>query len=103
MKIKAGVSVVGLQPVMMLAMMVADQIILQYAPEGTVLTGAVEGKHSRKSRHYIGFAIDLRSRNVLPKYRKEVARKIGNALGLEWYVAFEKDHFHIQFNGSMKT
>lgn len=88
---------------MMLAMMVAHDIIKRYTPEGGVLTGGVEGKHSRKSRHYIGFAIDMRSRDVPEQSRKEVADKIGDALGAEWFVIFEKDHFHIQFNGSMKA
>ena len=106
MKIKAGVSILGLKPEMLLALMVADKIISKYllGDFETVITSCVEGKHSKKtSKHYCGYGVDLRSRNVAESERSACATEIGDALGPEFYVAFEKDHFHISFNGSVKS
>lgn len=104
MKIKAGVSLLGLKPEMVVALMVAEPIIKRYTPAGLVITSGVEGRHSKKtSKHYVGYGLDLRSRDIAEEFREEVAQKIGEDLGPEYYVAFEKDHFHISYNGSVKT
>lgn len=103
MRIKPGVSILGLKPEMLVVLMVAEPIIKRYTPEGLVITSGVEGKHSKKtSKHYVGYGLDLRSRDINAEFREEVAQKISEALGPEFYVAFEKDHFHISFNGSMR-
>ena len=103
MKIKEGVSVLGLKPEMLVALMVAKEVINQYTSEGMVITSCVEGKHSKKtSKHYVGYGVDLRSRDVAEVNREHVAKEIAASLGDEFYVAFEKDHFHISYNGSVK-
>ena len=102
MKIKAGVQVGGLQPEMTLALITVHGILMKHGQE-LVITSATDSKHSNKSRHYIGYGLDLRSRDVPEGDRDQVAKEMGSALGFEYYVAFEVDHFHIQFNGSPRV
>ena len=102
MKIKKGVSLLGLKPEMLIALMIAKDIIESYNIE-CVITSGVEGKHSKKtSKHYVGYGIDFRSRDILENQRQEVADKIDSALGNEFYCAFEVNHYHISYNGSVK-
>ena len=99
MKIKSGVQVCGLQPEMVLALMIVQPILVSYGQE-LVITSATDSQHSKKSRHYIGYGLDLRSRDIPENAREPVAQEMSAALGSEYYVAFEVHHFHIQFNGS---
>ncbi len=102
MKIKTGVSLLGLKPEMNVALMIAKDVIEGYGVE-CVITSGVEGKHSKKtSKHYVGYALDLRSRDLAEEDRQACADKISEALGAEYYCAFEVDHFHISYNGSIK-
>lgn len=103
MRTKPGVSILGVKPEMIYALVAAEPIVKRYTDKGLVITSCVEGKHSKKtSKHYVGYGVDIRSRDIAEEFREEVAQKISEALGPEFYVAFEKDHFHISFNGSMK-
>lgn len=67
-----------------------------------VVTSGKDGKHSAKSAHYQGKAMDLRISNLPPSLdRMEFAFRLSLALveccGPEWYVVLEKDHLHIEF------
>ena len=102
MKIKPEVSLLGLKPEMIVALIVAEKIIDSYGAQ-SVITSGVEGEHSKpSSKHYLGYALDLRSRDVPEDERKDCANDISISLGSEFYCAYEKNHFHIQFNGSVK-
>lgn len=65
-----------------------------------VVTSAKDGKHSAKSAHYSGKAMDLRISN-LPGDPMEFAYRLSLALveccGPEWYVVLEKDHIHLEY------
>ena len=99
MKIKAGVQIAGIQPEMTLALQIVEPILISYGQE-LVITSATDSQHSKKSRHYIGYGLDLRSRDISEEARDSVAQEMSEALGSEYYVAFEVHHFHLQFNGS---
>lgn len=87
---------------MVLALMIVDPIIEKHGQE-CVLTSGVEGKHSKKtSKHYAGCGTDLRSRDMPDKNIKSCVDDMKEALGEEFYVAFEGNHFHISYNGSIK-
>ena len=87
---------------MFFALMVANKIIDELGAE-CVITSGIEGEHSKpSSKHYLGYALDLRSRDIPKDNIDECAQKISDALGPEFYCAFETNHFHIQFNGSVK-
>ena len=96
MKIKSGVRLTGLQPQMVLAVFIAEKVYQKYGVE-CVITSGVEGKHSGTSRHYLGYAIDLRTRDFNPADIPKVLEELKEALGDDYYVAFEVNHFHISF------
>ena len=96
MKIKPGVRLTGMQPQMVLAAVIAESVFVKYGVE-CVLTSGVEGKHSGTCRHYLGFAIDTRSRDFNPADIPKVLAALKEALTDEFYVAFETNHFHISF------
>ena len=99
MRLKRGVKVQGLQPAMLLALMVAESAFQSRAIE-LVITSALDGHHSARSKHKLGFAVDLRTRDMPPgDTALNLAGQIKSALGGEYYVLLESDHIHIQFNG----
>ena len=68
--------------------------------EVTVTSGK-DGIHSKNSLHYVGRAIDIRTRDMkLPAY---TARKLKIALGNNFDVILESDHIHIEFDPKVKT
>lgn len=69
-KIKSGVSIRGIQPEMFIAYsIVADH----FHQNGItcVITSATEGRHEKASLHYIGHAIDLRTRDLIQILKDE--------------------------------
>ena len=95
-QIKPKARVRGLQPEMILAIMVANDVYAQYDII-CVITEGTGAKHRRGSLHYVGLAIDLRTRNIPPNLREPVAQQIRVALGEEYDVVLESDHIHIEF------
>jgi len=97
--IKQGVKLIGLQPQIVLAYTLIRPIFESYGTEA-VITSISDSKHSKTSRHYIGYGMDIRTRELdetdIPKVLEEIKRLLGN----EFYIAFETNHFHIQWNGT---
>lgn len=62
-----------------------------------IITSANDGKHRADSLHYVGFALDFRTR-VLPDDRwHELYDKVRAALPDDYIVILEADHLHIQY------
>lgn len=96
MRLKPGVRLLGLQPQMLVALMVAEGIYTKHSTE-LVVTSGVEASHSRASKHYAGCAVDIRSRTLVGASAAEVASEISEALGDDYDVVVEKDHLHIEW------
>ena len=101
-QIKPGVRLTGMKPEMSFVMPVIDSVYRKWGVE-FVVTSGVEGKHSKTSRHYLGFAIDSRTRDFNPSDIPEVQKDLETALGDDFYVEFEGNHFHIQFSPKALT
>ena len=99
MKIKKGVKVQGLTCEILLAIFAANRIFMDEGPE-CIVTSCMEGKHSAKSRHKIGYAVDFRTRHCLAAQAKRIAQRLQLALGTEYYVLLESDHIHIGYHGT---
>ena len=98
--IKPGVSLQGLKPEMIVALLIAHSIITTHFGVDCVITSGTDGVHSKRtSKHYVGYGLDLRSRDIPEDNRQECADLISDALGSEFYVAFETNHFHISYDG----
>lgn len=101
MILKKNVDLNGLRPEMAIAVIVVNDVYNNYSKE-LVITSITDGKHSRNSRHYIGMAIDTRTRYFDDFTKLAVADDIRDRLGKQFFVLVETNHIHIQFNGVNK-
>lgn len=91
MQIKPGVRLHGVRPEVVIAMMVANSYIGEF-----VVTSVIEGRHSRKSKHYTGCAFDIRTRNLADPLTAKDA--LAAMLGADFDVILEKDHIHVEWD-----
>lgn len=61
-----------------------------------VVTSAREGRHRPGSRHYLGRAIDLRTRDMTREQAETAAARLQELLGPLYRVILEQDHLHVQ-------
>jgi len=95
MKIKEGVILNGLQPIMRLALYEADKVWLDLDKE-LVVTSGLDSTHSAGSKHYSGNALDFRTR-YFTKGECEIAyRELKTKLGVAFKVIWEKTHIHVE-------
>ena len=103
MKIKEGVDLTGCYVFEHLgnALFEVDQWLQENGHDELTITSGVEGKHSKNSRHYIGMALDFRTRNYgseLQKALVDLMRKKCNERGIGTIVILESNHIHLQIN-----
>lgn len=98
MIIKPGASINGIQPELVLALLVCERVFRRYTDAPVVLTSAVDPAKGRveNSLHPSGWAIDVRkpSGNVVPR----IVLDLNEALGAEFDVVLEEDHIHVEFD-----
>lgn len=96
--IKDGVKLTGLKPQMLVALNIAEWAFMKRSYD-TILTSANDGKHMENSKHYKGFAIDLRIKHILDKEElKKIYEDIKQACNKSFDVILEKTHIHIEYN-----
>jgi len=68
------------------------------------ITSATDGKHSKGSRHYIGGAVDFRSKDIVSlKIKKDIVNKVRARLTKDYFFALESlgklnEHFHLEWD-----
>ncbi len=95
MRLKRGVKIVGMSPQIFLAAVVAEKVFAKYQKEKLVITSVTDSKHGRGSKHYVGDAIDLRSRNLSDP--KAATKELKSDLGSEFDVVLESNHIHVEW------
>lgn len=95
MQIKPGVSLLGLQPQLVVALLAAQEVYRKQSAMA-VLTSAVDAKHGTRSLHYKGLAIDLRISNLSDPAK--AAQDLKDALSDEFDVLLETDHIHVEWD-----
>ncbi len=101
--IKPGVQINGVQPEIVLAILVAKDIWERNGYEYTC-TSLLDGQHSPGSLHYAGLAFDSRTweddQGTQMGYAKkqELADQLKNALGSDWDVVVEATHIHTELD-----
>jgi len=96
MKFKDGVKINGIKPELTIGIIIANSVYKDHNYD-LVITSVTDGKHSRTSLHYVGFAFDTRTRNVSKIDLPLIQKDLQEALADEFDVVLEKDHFHIEF------
>jgi uncharacterized protein YcbK (DUF882 family) len=97
MRLKEGATLHGVQWQMFDAALKVEDVYGRYGHELTITSGT-DGKHSPKSLHYKGLALDFRTRNVPQTQLPKIEREIKQALGNDYDVVFEGDHFHVEYD-----
>jgi len=94
---KKGVILHGLDARMYSAIHKAWRIWIRHG-EALVVTSGLDGRHKKGSLHYVGLAVDLRSRYFVPAIRATVTRELRGSLGDGFQVIGEKDHIHVEYD-----
>ena len=97
------VSVKGLKPEMVIALMILRGLFDLYSLPVVVTSGSEgfdgDGVHMKGSRHYVGEAVDIRKRQVPKDLLPEFIAKMRKFLKSDFEVIDEKHHFHIETSG----
>jgi hypothetical protein len=97
LRLKPGVDLRLLEPQIVVALMVAQSIYTQYDAE-CVITSGRDGKHSDRSLHYLGRAVDLRTRMFTASAITALANELRDCLGPQYDVVVESDHIHLEWD-----
>jgi len=97
LSIKPGVIFTEIHSAIVAALPKIDRIYSKFGQIG-VITSARDGEHMGGSKHYTGEALDLRSFYFNGIERQEIHFELRNALGADYDVVLEKDHFHVEFD-----
>jgi len=96
MELKPGVTCFGIRPETVLGIMIADSVYCKHGLE-MIVTSIIDGKHGFGSLHFSGGAFDTRIWNMDKQLLDIMKVGLKTALGKEFDVVLEKDHFHIEF------
>lgn len=96
LRLKKGVSISGMRPDMVLAIIVVEGILASGGYE-TVITSALDSKHGTGSLHYVGLALDFRTRHIEDDLLPVITDEFKQALGKNYDVVLEHNHWHIEF------
>lgn len=99
MKIKEGVSLIGLKIQMRKVLMVADYLWKEQGQE-LVVTSGTDGTHSAGSLHYYGYALDFRTRYFGDIQKKTIAAALQKMLGPDYDVIEHSTHIHVEYEKS---
>lgn len=97
MKLKSNVRLKDLQPQILLAVIIANDVYDRHDKE-LVITSVNDSRHGKNSIHYIGNAIDLRTRYFSLDEKIAVYKEIKQQLTVDFDVVLEKDHIHIEYD-----
>lgn len=79
-----------------IAMDAADKLHWDMTSRELEVTSAVDGKHSKHSRHYVGLAFDIRQW-YLPRIDRFVS-ELQRQLGINYDVVREDTHIHCEYD-----
>jgi hypothetical protein len=94
--IKPGVDIAGIRPEMALAYPMIQYVFHKFGSP-CVITSSKEGKHMIGSLHYVGQALDFRSRNIAAHNKGGLIAALREALGSQFDIVDRKTHIHIEF------
>jgi hypothetical protein len=96
-ELKKGISLNGVQAPVLFGLMVLDGVIALHSVP-TVVTSCTEGKTHKGLAHYVGAAVDVRSRELTISQQNGVKAAFDSAQNGEMDLVIEKDHFHLEWD-----
>ena len=101
LKLKNGVNPSQIKPEINLAIMVALSIWSRQNEPVLTITSVADSKHGLTSLHYVGYAIDIRIRE-LHSNPKELADVLRDSLVSDYDVILEGNHIHLEYQPKWK-
>jgi hypothetical protein len=73
------------------------------AKQDCVITAAADGRHKDGSLHYVGLAIDLRSKNLAPELKRRLLLELRTFFGPRYDIILESEgkaaeHYHLEYD-----
>lgn len=94
--LKSSARVTGLGAEALFAMWVCEGVLRDAGFLTFTITSCTDGTHSPGSKHYVGKAFDIRSRDIPTDRWGPLVVEMKERLGCEFDAVIEKDHFHIE-------
>jgi hypothetical protein len=65
-----------------------------------VITGGLEGVHTKGSEHYVGHALDWRTHHIPATEAEDIRDEVAAALGADFDVLLEENpvHLHVEWD-----
>lgn len=101
MRLKPGVSLLGLTPQSVVGMIVVASVYASHGADAVITSGS-DGSHKLKSKHYIGNAFDVRTNGLAAEVISAIMNDLVAALP-GFFVLFEGDHIHVQWDPDGKA
>ena len=97
--IKPGVSLRGLTPQTILAIIICGQVFDEFEIDLVVTRGTEDAPNSTPhTRHKVGNAFDARKRTVPQSLWSALVDACQNALGTEYQMTISPNNFHIEWD-----
>ena len=97
MQIKEDVFIYGLKPETLFGMLICKSVF-DDAKQKFTITSVVDGQHRKGSKHYNGYAFDLRIFDLRGISTIEMGDRLKRALGGQFDVVVEPSHIHVEFD-----
>lgn len=81
-----------------LMMIATDQVFQEVLGNGTTITSGIDGKHMIGSKHFVGHALDFRTRGIGGLELETISTRLKERLGRDYDVIIEDTHLHVEFD-----
>lgn len=95
-KLKHTAGLAGMQPELVPAMIVAAELLRELGFD-CVVTSITDSQHKGASLHYVGYALDLRTRHIPAEQHEAIRAELAARLGPQYDIILETDHIHLEY------
>ena len=95
---KAGVSVAGIQKEIVTLIAILNCYFFLRVGKPLVITSCTDGKHMKGSKHYSGYAIDIRTRHLNASEISKLIAWFKSHHDKEYDIVVESDHIHVEYD-----
>lgn len=81
-----------------LMMLATEQVFQEVLGQGATITSGIDGKHMIGSKHFIGHALDFRTRGIGALELETISKKLKERLGRDYDVVIEETHLHVELD-----
>lgn len=95
---KDGVKVDGVKKETIELMLLLNGYFVAHVGKEFVITSCTDGKHMKGSKHYSGYAIDIRTRHLSVYEINNLLAWFKSHHDKEYDIVVENDHIHVEYD-----